>query len=63
MKTFLAVFAAVCFLGVGAAAILVWSGVYNIGATAPHWRITTGLIGTLRQIDRGPQSGHSVAFR
>ncbi len=48
MKTFLVVLVAVCFLGIGAAALFVWSGVYNIGATAPHWGITTGLIGTLR---------------
>ena len=48
MKTFLAVVLGACILGIGAAALFIESGAYNIGATTPHWGITRSLIEKMR---------------
>ena len=48
MKAFLIVVVAVFFLGVAGAGLFVWSGVYDIGATEPHWTVTEWFIGEAR---------------
>jgi len=48
MKAFLAALAAVCLLGIGGVALFAWSGLYNIGATEPHWPLTEWFIEKVR---------------
>ena len=45
---FLAVIAAVLLVIVAGLGVFAWSGVYDIGADAPHWRLTSHFLTTLR---------------
>ncbi len=47
MKFFLALFVAVLLL-IGAVAVFVWSGGYNVAATVPHWDVTAWFLGEVR---------------
>lgn len=47
MKYLVAVGVLLAGLGLGAV-IFAWSGIYNIAATEPHWRLTSAFIGMLR---------------
>lgn len=40
---------AVAALGVIAAGVFIWSGVYNIAADEPHWQITIAVLETARE--------------
>ncbi len=48
MKASVISVAAVCLLLIGGASLFVWSGLYNIGATEPHWEITEWFIEKVR---------------
>src|ERR1700752_1317872 len=48
MKLFSGLVAVLVVLIAGAG-VFVWSGVYDIGADAPHWSITEDVLGTLRK--------------
>ena len=48
MTKFLGAFIALVLLAVAAAAGIVYSGVYNIGADDPHWGVTSKVLETLR---------------
>jgi len=47
VKFFLALFVAVLLL-IGAVAVFVWSGGYNVAATVPHWDVTAWFLGEVR---------------
>ena len=48
MKLFLVLLAIICLFAAGAM-VLVWSGVYNIAANDPHWRITEWVLEETRE--------------
>ena len=48
MKLFSGLVAIVVLLVAGAG-VFVWSGVYDIGADAPHWSVTESVLSTLRK--------------
>lgn len=48
MKTLIALLVLLCLL-VAAGAVFVWSGVYNIAANVPHWKITHEVLSLVRE--------------
>jgi mono/diheme cytochrome c family protein len=48
MRTVIASLLIAALLAVLAAAAIIYAGVYDVAATAPHWRVTTWLLETVR---------------